>query len=1625
MKNYYEFRSQLSDELEKEAKKLSDELYYNILACGYSYYNEEEIVKTYRRKLKDSITNKKEDFLKLPSINFIYQKLNDENKELFDILLELAPTRVFFNSSGNIRSYKSDTFKNIQSFYDFAKGLLLLQKINFNLIDFFEGKKYFEDLYYVELVDSTYYACLLSLNNSSKITEIIKHMIYDNENLLNLSHNLIKGMLLSTNSEAWDMAMDLLKSAKLSEGLRQAIVENIDLAQIDVFKRFLKYIHEENLIRFSSVRRAFLCFTGLEYDIQEKNQKYLESKIYDCLVEEKILSYLNSKSTLDIYIGLYALATENSEMAYSYIDKNYESWEDYKKAVGIKVLSNCGLYIPAKLIISLIKSSKNSKLIVSILKISRTYVYFEKVEEKIEVLNIIVNFLDNAGKKLKGYNILEETDEDNINLSDTATLLMNISDDLDDFYELGYKYYNLVDYLHGFEKVENSFIRETLIKILSSNKENHRSFAQKKILDNFLPTRKIVNTQIPFLTKDEYKIIGTYFKSKRSDLRKAISSIISTGEPNLILEIGKDLLKEKNIECQRGALDILVENIDKIKPLKEYSEVLSILNEISISAEMIESVNILLGKNVQIKSVKESFYDVDYKPTLEPIYYDKEVIKKHLNPDEDKIIEFTEKSINLLKTFHQKEYAEIDYSGSKEMKIFDFNNPNIYFNGFEEFIFQEKFTEIYDNFAIEELLIMKITYKCLHNYYYNKKDIYSKEDGLKDEVLIEKKYYPSLAKVKKYFEKIEHENKYKLISVIDSLINYLYNQEIEKGILDKNTENDYNIEIINYFIELDKKYESPNQDFKESLKYINLYENESINLSRRLLNMALHIEEIRIPNEEEIENKCWNETPYHITNNIPIDLLIKSVEMGILNIDYIYQLMMDVKKTDSNYSWSNSRQIINYFNTCTRNKKETEIISKVYNECIIAMLEVELERTEKDTIFSESIYYADVLPGVEVFLRALYKMGNMPFVRGYYWGDAGKKNMFSNIVYKAYPLETDTYEKFESLIKKYKISDKKLIEATMYNLKFVDYTERYLGIKGLKKCAYYFKAHMNETFSENEEKIIRRYTDLDFKDLQLGQMALNWFRESYEELGEQEFLKLYDSAKYITSGGNHKRAQYFADAVLGKLDEKEVLERIDDKRNQEMVLAYGLIPLGKDKKSSAIRRYKRLQGFIKESKAFGAQRKASELAKATIALNNLARNYGFSDYNRFTWMIETEMLQEMKEYFEPVIIDNVSVKLSLENISKPEIIIESNGKKLKSVPAKLKKHEYILKLTQAKKDLIEQNRRAKKSLEDSMINEDLFEFSEIKNLNNHPIIKEIINKLLFIHNNQIGLLTPNGLKTLSDEIILKDTDKIKIVHPANLFELGVWPKWQDFILTEKIIQPFKQVFRELYTMTKEEEKQDGFTSRFAGYQVEGSKMLGLLKSRDWILNDYQGFEKVNHKHNLRIDLYSYADWFTPSEIESPSIEKLVFMDNKTEKTFDMKKLSKVIFSETMRDMDLVVSVAYVGGIDVMMNHSTIEMRKRIINHNLELFKTENYEFSDNHILIKGSYGNYNIHLGSGVTHMEGKGMLPIFPVHSQQRGHIFLPFVDEDPKTAEILSKILMLSKDNLIKDPSILMHLK
>ncbi len=218
-----------------------------------------------------------------------------------------------------------------------------------------------------------------------------------------------------------------------------------------------------------------------------------------------------------------------------------------------------------------------------------------------------------------------------------------------------------------------------------------------------------------------------------------------------------------------------------------------------------------------------------------------------------------------------------------------------------------------------------------------------------------------------------------------------------------------------------------------------------------------------------------------------------------------------------------------------------------------------------------------------------------------------------------------------------------------------------------------------------------------------------------------------------------------------------------------------------------------------------------------------------------------------------------------------------------------------------------------------------------------------------------------------------------------------------------------------------EELEKGESMLFSGNQIQPQKTVGALRGRRWVADYDDGLQKVYYKENIVARIYAMADWFSPGDIEATTLEWVVFLDRKTGKTMKMREIPDIIYSEVMRDVDLAVSVAHAGGVDPEASHSTVEMRRAIVECNLALFGVKNVKVDGNFAVIKGKLGEYTVHLGSGVVHQMGNAMLHVVPVHSQHRGRIFLPFVDEDPKTAEIMSKILLFAEDTKIKDPGIL----
>ena len=124
---------------------------------------------------------------------------------------------------------------------------------------------------------------------------------------------------------------------------------------------------------------------------------------------------------------------------------------------------------------------------------------------------------------------------------------------------------------------------------------------------------------------------------------------------------------------------------------------------------------------------------------------------------------------------------------------------------------------------------------------------------------------------------------------------------------------------------------------------------------------------------------------------------------------------------------------------------------------------------------------------------------------------------------------------------------------------------------------------------------------------------------------------------------------------------------------------------------------------------------------------------------------------------------------------------------------------------------------------------------------------------------------------------------LRIAHCTDLFSTRSWAGYQRLAFEQKLQQPFKQIFRELYLPTADELQAVSVSRRYAGHQVQPKQTTALLKSRGWKINHEEGLQKVFHKEKFAVCLYAMADWFSPADIESPTLEEVVFKDLKTGK----------------------------------------------------------------------------------------------------------------------------------------------
>jgi hypothetical protein len=708
-----------------------------------------------------------------------------------------------------------------------------------------------------------------------------------------------------------------------------------------------------------------------------------------------------------------------------------------------------------------------------------------------------------------------------------------------------------------------------------------------------------------------------------------------------------------------------------------------------------------------------------------------------------------------------------------------------------------------------------------------------------------------------------------------------------------------------------------------------------------------------------------------------------------------------------------------------------ERVGAVVAEVREALLEVESRRGDLPTAYSPCARQILSVYGVGWLARLLAALDKRPFSRGFSW-TSSRESVLSGLVRRTFPVPDDTDDAVRAALGG--LTEQRLLQLAVYAPQWAGHVERLLGWPAFESAVWWLHAHTkDESWSVNPEiraewnAAVSQRTPLDNVDLIRGAADVAWFLDVATELGDERFARVLKAAKYGSSAGGHKRAELFARALRGEVPEDELLSRITTKRHQDSVRALGLLPLPADDPDALLRRYELLRRFVASDRSSGSARRASEASAVAVGMENLARTAGLRDPQRLIWAMEAEAVRDLAAG--PVVArhEDLTVTLTLTSDGTPELDVRRGERALKSVPAAAAKVPEIAALRSRVTELRQQTSRMRSSLEASCVAGERFERADLEQLFAHPVLAPMLRELVVVSDEGVVgfAVDPTHVRDAAGDLVALDGSAVRIAHPWDLLHAEVWPELQHVLFTEQRRQPFRQVFRELYTLVESERERVDVSRRYAGHQVQARVAGGLFAARGWVADFETGFVRTMHAEKITVWCSLLDGWGSPTEVEDATIEEITFHRTGAGGAIPLTEVPPRLFSEVMRDLDLVVSVAHSGGVDPETSESSVELRRRLVEETAGLLGLGNVETTDHHAAIRGTRATYSVNLGSGVVHRRPGNAVCIVPVSGQHRGRVFLPFADDDPRTAEVIAKVVLLARDDTISDPTILEQLR
>ena len=433
------------------------------------------------------------------------------------------------------------------------------------------------------------------------------------------------------------------------------------------------------------------------------------------------------------------------------------------------------------------------------------------------------------------------------------------------------------------------------------------------------------------------------------------------------------------------------------------------------------------------------------------------------------------------------------------------------------------------------------------------------------------------------------------------------------------------------------------------------------------------------------------------------------------------------------------------------------------------------------------------------------------------------------------------------------------------------------------------------------------------------------------------------------------------------------------------------------------------------------------------------------------------------------VADSYAATLAIQD-GTAELNWSKDGRPVKSVPAEVKAShpELLADLKKVVKELQTVLATQRLRLERQLLSQSSCQFAQWKSWYlEHPVMAVFAMRLIWEIESDGAVVTAiwhqdKLVHWSGNPVAAAPADNVRLWHPirAEVQEVLGWRCWLE---DRGIRQPFKQAHREVYLFTEAERQTGTYSNRFAAHVVRQHQFSALCRERGWQFNLMGEWDSHNNPYlelarfNLRAEFG--VDFSEGAEVSGHAVYRTISTDRVQFFAIEPKPrrfeivhrqptplvdIPPVVFSEVMRDLDLLVGVTSIGtdptcGIggefpDAHYWHRfadgelsiASENRKSVLERLLpKLTIRERCSIEGRYLRVRGKLKEYRIHLGSGNVIMEpGSRYLCIVQGPGDVAAGVPLPF-EGDTMLALILSKVFLLANDVAIKDKMILQQIQ